>query len=127
MCIRDRSETRLKLSYWEQIKYAADKAANVTINRAQQIYAQRRRPRCTQEAIVDGGYRTYPSVRLRNLGRYTKDGEVQKTYGIEEKRREALRVASSYRRVPKPVVLVIAGAIPIDLLPPRAEAFVRTK
>ena len=103
-----------KLTFWDQIRKGADKAAEVTASLSRMM-ANIGGPRpCVRRLLL----RTAESIMLygaeiwADAMRYEK---YRKRLSAVQ-RRGALRVTSSYRTVSEPAVLVIAGVIPVDLL-----------
>lgn len=103
-----------KLTYWEQIRYATEKASKMTIllsrlmaNTGGPTQNKRRIVMNVTNAILLYGCEIWADALKRDI--YRKQmAAVQ--------RRGALRVASSYRTVSEPAVLVIASVPPIDLM-----------
>lgn len=103
-----------KLSYWEQIRTASEKAAKITTmlsrlmaNVGGPSASKRRLLMSVTHSILLYGCEIWADALRQE--RYRKQmASIQ--------RRGALRVASSYRTVSEPAVLVVAGVVPIDLL-----------
>ncbi|XP_035739237.1 uncharacterized protein LOC118449122 [Vespa mandarinia] len=102
------------LNYGEHILRAADKAAKVVASLGTLMAnvngprpCRRRLLMCAAEAVMLYGAEVWAKALQKEKYR-KRIAAVQ--------RRGALRIACSYRTVPEPAVLVIAGVIPIDLL-----------
>lgn len=103
-----------KLSFWEQIRQTADKAA-MGVTALSRLMANTSGPRSSRRRLLMSAVQSvllYGSeiwAESLNKERYRKRlAQVQ--------RRAALRIASAYRTVSEPAILVIAGVIPIALL-----------
>lgn len=103
-----------KMTFFEQIKRTADKAAKGVMSLSR-LMANIGGPRSSRRRLLMAAVQSvllYGSeVWADSLNRKTyrkKLGQIQK--------RSALRVASAYRTVSEPAVLVVAGVMPIDLL-----------
>lgn len=103
-----------KLSYWQQIRHAAEKAAKMTTSLSRLManiggptQNKRKLLMNVTNAILLYGCEIWADALKKEM--YRKQmAAVQ--------RRGALRVISSYRTVSEPAVLVIAGVPPIDLM-----------
>lgn len=103
-----------KLNFWEQIKNASDKASKTT-TQLSRLMANVRGPSSSKRKLIMA---VTHSILLYGSEIWA-DSLQQKKYRkrmAAAQRRGALRIASAYRTVSEPAVLVIAGVIPIDLL-----------
>jgi len=103
-----------KLSFWEQIKSSADKAAR-GVSSLSRLMTNTGGPRSSKRRLL---MTSVQSVLLYGAEIWA-DSLSKKKYRTrlaQVQRRAALRVASAYRTVSEPAVLVIAGVIPISLL-----------
>ena len=103
-----------KLTFWEQIKDASNKAATVMTNLSR-LMANVGGPKPGKRRLlmsVTQNILQYGAEIWADALKFKKYRE--RMAGVQY--RGALRVACSYRTVSAPAVLVIAGIIPIDLL-----------
>jgi len=103
-----------KLTFNTQLEYAAKKAAQTTAqlsrlmaNVGGPIYSKRKLIMSTTQTILLYGCEIWAD---------TLQAECRRKMLARVQRTAALRVASAYRTVSEPAVLVISGTIPIDLL-----------
>lgn len=103
-----------KLTFWEQIKRAADKDATVT-TALSRFMANTGGPRPGRHRLL---MTVAQSVMLYGAEIWADALNVDKYKKrlAAVQRRGALRVACSYRTVSEPAVLVVTGVMPIDLL-----------
>lgn len=103
-----------KLSFWNQIRHSSEKAAKVTTSLSR-LMANIGGPTPNRRRLLMS---VINSIHLYGCEVWA-DSLKKKKYRKQMasvQRRGALRIASSYRTVSEPAVLVIAGVIPIDLL-----------
>lgn len=103
-----------RMTFWDQIAYAAEKAERIVANLSRlmtnvggPVEGKRRVLMSVTNSVILYGCEIWADA-LRQKRYRRKVAAVQ--------RRGALRIASAYRTVSEPAVLVIAGVIPIDLL-----------
>jgi hypothetical protein len=103
-----------KLTYWDHISAACDRAAKVTSNLGR-LMANVGGPRQGKRRLL---MTTAQAIMLYGAEIWADATKIKKyrTRMLAVQRRGALRVASAYRTVSEAAVLVVAGAIPIDLL-----------
>ncbi|XP_049308710.1 uncharacterized protein LOC125777657 [Bactrocera dorsalis] len=103
-----------KLTYWAQIQHAAKKSANITMALSK-LMANTGGPLASRRKLLMD---TTQSVLLygSEIWADTLNVEHRRKVLAKVQRTAALRVASAYRTVSEPAVLVISGVIPIDLL-----------
>lgn len=114
-----------RLTFRAQLEYAASKAAQTTAflsrlmaNIGGPNYSKRKLMMATTQSILLYGCEIWADA-LKAKYRKKMLAKVQRT--------AALRVASAYRTVSEPAVLVISGTIPIDLLAEERKALWRTR
>ena len=103
-----------KLTFWEQIRQAADKACTVTVALSR-LMANVRGPKPSKRRLlmsITQAILLYGAEIWAEALKYEK--YRRRMAGVQ--RRGALRVACSYRTVSEASVLVVAGIVPIDLL-----------
>lgn len=103
-----------KLSFWEQIRSAAERASKVTASLTKLMAniggptaSKRKLLMTTTHAVLLYGSEIWAEA--------LKQEKYRKQMAAVQ-RRGALRITSAYRTVSEPAVLVIAGVTPIDLL-----------
>ncbi|KAK9497402.1 hypothetical protein O3M35_004114 [Rhynocoris fuscipes] len=103
-----------KLSFWEQVRRAVEKAGKITsalsrlmANVGGPTECRRRLLMTVTNSVLLYGAEVWAGAL--DKGKYRKQKAAVQ-------RRGALRIASAYRTVSEPAVLVIAGVPPIDLL-----------
>lgn len=103
-----------KLTYWAQIQHAAEKSAKIIVSLSRlmaniggPLASRRKLLMDTTQSILLYGSEIWAET-LKTGSRRKVLAKVQRT--------AALRVASAYRTVSEAAILVISGAIPIDLL-----------
>lgn len=103
-----------KLTYWQHVKQAADKAA-IKTNALARLMANIKGPASSKRKLLMD---TTQSIMLYGAEIWADAMKIEKYRKriAAVQRRGALRVACSYRTVSEPAVMVIAGVIPIDLL-----------
>ena len=114
-----------KMSFFEQIKAAADRAA-AGVAALSRLMANVGGPISTRRRLLMGATQ---SVLLYGAEVWADalDKEVHRKRLAQVQRRGALRVASAYRTVSEPAVMVIAGVIPVALLAKERKAIYRRK
>lgn len=104
-----------KMTFWEQIKMTAGKAAK-GVTALSRLIANTSRPKSSKRRLLMS---TVQSVLLYGAEFWAVVALSKEKYRkrlAQVQRQAALRVASSYRTVSEPAVLVIAGIAPIALL-----------
>lgn len=114
-----------KLTFGEQIKGTADKAA-VAVARLSRLMANTSGPKSSKRRLL---MTTVQSILLYGAEVWadTLQKDIYRRRVVSVQRRSALRVACAYRTVSEPAVFVIAGVIPIDLLARERKAIYHRK
>ena len=103
-----------KLTFWDQIKRAADKTASVT-TALSRLMANTRGPRQSKRRLLMTVAQSIMLYGAEIWGNALKKERYRKRMAAVQVR-GAMRIASPYCTVSEPAALVIAGAIPINLL-----------
>lgn len=114
-----------KLNFFEQIRETADRAARGVMALAR-LMANVGGPRSSRRRLLMSAVQ---SVLLygAEIWAHALDKEMYRIRLGRVQRLAALRVASAYRTVSEPAILVIAGVIPIALLARERQAIFRRK
>lgn len=114
-----------RLNFWEQIKQTADKAAK-GVTALSRLMANTGGPKSSRRRLLMSAVQAtllYGSEVW--AGALSKEKYRKRLAQVQ--RRAALRVASAYRTVSEPAVLIIAGVIPIALLAGERQAIYRRR
>ena len=103
-----------KLTYWNQLKHASKKASEITVTLSR-LMANTHGPLCSKRKLLMAVIHSTVLYGSEIWADVLKKDTYRKYIGAVQ-RKGALRVASAYRTVSEPAVLVISGIIPIDLL-----------
>lgn len=103
-----------KLTYWQHIKFASERAAKVTASLSR-LMANVGGPIASKRKLLMAITHSILLYGCEIWADALKQEKYRKQMSAVQ-RRGALRVVSSYRTVSEPAVLVVAGVMPIDLL-----------
>lgn len=114
-----------KTSFWEQIRQTADKAAKGASSLSR-LMANTNGPKSSKRRLLMNAVQ---SVLLygAEVWAETLTKESYRRRLAQVQRRAAIRVASAYRTVSEPAVLIIAGVAPIELLARERKAVYERK